>query len=152
MSVVPSDRNTDSSAIHDTKVKSWLVRSVQAPIRVGALMPDGHSPHSQIYIFGRHNIAANPSPEDHGYCCHLEARSMHVVCAQELFSMVFASVLHCAKEIGDTNNSATPIFSNITGIQNLFTQNGLASASDAMSCIPPPILLQERLPRAASRE
>ncbi|KAM5471779.1 hypothetical protein MauCBS54593_003184 [Microsporum audouinii] len=102
-------------------------------------------------LFGRHNV---PYKYRTG-CAVLEiavdTRSLPIMCAQEIYSLFFSSIVHVIKSIGGrTDVQRSGGFSltntNISKIQSSFTENGLGSVGDAFTCIFPAIIVQEKLP------
>ncbi|KAM5442394.1 hypothetical protein MferCBS31731_002770 [Microsporum ferrugineum] len=104
-------------------------------------------------LFGRNNV---PS-KYHTSCTVLEiavdTRSLPIMCAQEIYSLFFSSIIHAIKSIGGkTDVQRSGDFglanTNISKIQSSFTESGLGSVGDAFTCIFPALIIQRKLPRA----
>jgi hypothetical protein len=102
--------------------------------------------------FGSHNIPTDLAPDSEQLYSTIKAPSLYIVCAQEIFSIVFASLLHIVRDIGGTttHNGSSMTNSSMVQIQNAFTDSGLGSAHDALACIIPALMIQGKLPKAPS--
>jgi hypothetical protein len=101
-------------------------------------------------VFGWHHIPAQMESDSEVIAFMIEPRSKPTIYAQELFSIFFASILHIVRDLGGTTTKTGKgeiRNTNITQIQKAFTDNGLGSVHDAMTCIFPALKLQGKLPQ-----
>ncbi|GFF42323.1 hypothetical protein IFM58399_06570 [Aspergillus lentulus] len=111
-------------------------------------LPDDHR--DDPTVFGWHHIPAQTVSDIEFVSFRIPAGSWPTLCAQELFSIFFASILHIVRDLGGatTESGAGEIRNtNITQIQKAFTDNGLGSISDVMACIFPALKNQGKLPQ-----
>ncbi|KAM5437205.1 hypothetical protein McanMca71_001186 [Microsporum canis] len=102
-------------------------------------------------LFGRNNVLL----KYHTSCTVLEiaadTRSLPIMCAQEIYSLFFSSIVHAIKSIGgktdvQRSDGIGLANTNISKIQNSFMESGLGSVGDAFTCIFPALILQGKLP------
>ncbi|KAF4213552.1 hypothetical protein CNMCM5878_010336 [Aspergillus fumigatiaffinis] len=101
-------------------------------------------------VFGWHHIPAQTASNTEVSAFELRARSLPTICAQELFSIFFASILHIVRDLGGTTTERGKgeiRNTNITRIQEAFTDNGLGSVHDPLTCIFPALKIQSSFPR-----
>ncbi|KAI9374753.1 hypothetical protein BJX61DRAFT_257144 [Aspergillus egyptiacus] len=101
-------------------------------------------------FFGWHHVPAGAAPDTEITASYIDADSFPIICAQEIFSIFFASIMHIVRDLGGTTTEtgrAKMANSNVTQIQRIFTENGLGSARDAMTCIFPTLKIQGKIPR-----
>ncbi|KAL4874969.1 hypothetical protein BJY04DRAFT_202863 [Aspergillus karnatakaensis] len=102
-------------------------------------------------LFGLHHLPCEWSSGTEVNSCGISANSWYTICAQELFCIFFAAVLNMVRDIGGettVGSDGAITNTNIKLIQQAFVENGLGSASDAMTCIFPPLLIQGKLPKS----
>ncbi|KAF3480150.1 pfs [Arthroderma uncinatum] len=102
-------------------------------------------------LFGRHNIPANSPAGITVLGLPAATKSLPMMCAQEIYSLFFTSIVHAIKDIGgetevQKNRDFSLTNTNISKIQEAFTESGLGSSEDAFSCIFPALAIQEKLP------
>jgi ankyrin repeat protein len=110
----------------------------------------------RLLLCGLHNSGSKLSPESRVQAQKLEG-TISKVCAQELYSLFFLSILKAAvKEIGgDTTVQESFegfLLTNtiISHIQQAFTDSGLGSRDDAYACTIPALVASAKLPSARS--
>ncbi|KAK2805360.1 hypothetical protein FQN51_000186 [Onygenales sp. PD_10] len=110
--------------------------------------PKGH----ERRLFGWQNLPASFAPEkDAVLALLLASNPPPIMCAQEIYALFFASILHAINYIGGKTTVKESrrlclTNSNISRIQEAFTESGLGSAEDAFTCIIPALRNQGKLP------
>ncbi|KAK2814626.1 hypothetical protein FQN49_008128, partial [Arthroderma sp. PD_2] len=105
----------------------------------------------QLPLFGWHNVPAKYPIGRTTLKLPVTTRSLSTMCAQEIYSLFFTSMVHIIKDIGGkTEVLKSSGFSltntNISKIQEAFTESGLGSVGDAFTCIFPALINQKKLP------
>ncbi|KAM5458143.1 hypothetical protein MaudCBS49596_000054 [Microsporum audouinii] len=104
-------------------------------------------------LFGRNNVPSKYHTSCTVFEVAVDTRSLSIMCAQEIYSLFFSSIIHAIKSIGGkTGVQRSGDFSlantNISKIQSSFTESGLGSIGDAFTCVFPALIIQRKLPRA----
>ncbi|PGH32760.1 hypothetical protein GX50_04475 [[Emmonsia] crescens] len=106
-------------------------------------------------LFGWQNISADILKDGHYTILELPVltKSFPLMCAQEIYSLFFASMMNIIRSIGGkTKVRATKRFgltnTNICRIHDIFINSGLGPLEDAFTCIIPALRIQGKLPPA----
>ncbi|KAL9029718.1 MAG: hypothetical protein Q9196_002069 [Gyalolechia fulgens] len=102
-------------------------------------------------LFGWQNVPADQTQNVTFLELQAMTKSFTQMCAQEIYALFFTSVLHTIKNInGKTEVKESRQFhlvnTNISQIQEAFTESGLGSVEDAFTCIFPALRIQGKLP------
>ncbi|EFR01503.1 ankyrin repeat domain-containing protein 28 [Nannizzia gypsea CBS 118893] len=103
-------------------------------------------------LFGRHNVPSEYHSKRTtvlGITSHMA--SLPAMCAQEIYSIYFASMVHIIKNIGgrtDVRSSGdlTLVNSNLSQIQDAFIRSGLGNDRDFLICTLPAFITKGNLP------
>ncbi|PGH02357.1 hypothetical protein GX51_04665 [Blastomyces parvus] len=106
-------------------------------------------------LFGWHNVSANVLKDSGSTMLELPAltKSFPTMCAQEIYSLFFASMARIIKNIGGkTTVRDTKRFgltnTNICRLHDSFVNSGLGPVEDAFACIIPALRVEGKLPSA----
>ncbi|GBF61118.1 ankyrin repeat protein [Trichophyton mentagrophytes] len=103
-------------------------------------------------LFGRHNVPSAPhSKQSIVLSTTSHMTSLPAICAQEIYSLFFASMVHITQSIGgrtEVYNSGdlTLVNSNLSRIQDAFMRSGLGSDRDFLICTLPALIAKGNLP------
>ncbi|KAK2786451.1 hypothetical protein FQN53_006607 [Emmonsiellopsis sp. PD_33] len=142
--------DNDENALTDFKI--WHESESGFSIREDQTMCLPHDPYKHSRSFGWQNLPASFDPEKNAVLIlPLASTSPPILYAQEIYALFFASILHAIKDIGGrttVKESKSLCFtnSNISRIQEAFTESGLGPVEDAFTCIIPALRNQGKLP------
>ncbi|KAK2793569.1 hypothetical protein FQN52_001155 [Onygenales sp. PD_12] len=140
----------DENALTDFNL--WHESESGFSIREDQTMCLPHDPYKHSRLFGWQNLPASfDSEKNTVLILSLASTSPPILYAQEIYALFFASILHAIKDIGGrttVKESKSLCFtnSNISRIQEAFTESGLGPVEDAFTCIIPALRNQGKLP------